>query len=239
MDKADRRFLRNLPLILVAIGTSAASFFGQPSNEPAQVSFSGIDSGTVCALEYGEGKRGVVLAHGGQFNKESWDPQARNLVKSGFRVLSIDFRGFGCSKGPGDDDILSAPLKNDVLAAVRYLLRTGTESVAVVGASLGGWAATAASLDAKNGEIDRIITLGSLTWKTEPERIAVPLLVVATRNDTSGSGPRLPAIRAAFEKVAGQKEMVIFEGSAHAQQMFATEDSSRVMQTILKFLLAK
>ncbi len=70
---------------------------------------------------YGEAERAVVLAHGGQFNKESWKKQAQALVAARFRVLALDFRGYGKSKGPGDADPEDAPLYQDVLAAVRYL----------------------------------------------------------------------------------------------------------------------
>ena len=58
------------------------------------------DGGVVYADIYGKGERGVVLAHGGRFNKESWEKQALALVKAGFRVLAIDFRRRGQSRGP-------------------------------------------------------------------------------------------------------------------------------------------
>ncbi|MBV8903491.1 MAG: alpha/beta fold hydrolase, partial [Acidobacteriia bacterium] len=76
------------------------------------------DGGRVCADLYGQGNRAVVLAHGGRFNKESWQVQASALASEGFRVLAIDFRGFGCSTGPGQADFDNAPFENDVLAAV-------------------------------------------------------------------------------------------------------------------------
>ena len=79
-----------------------------------------------------------MLAHGGRFNKESWEKQARALAAAGFRALAIDFRGYGQSRGPGQADPLSAPLHLDVLAAVRYLRKTGAKSVSVVGGSMGG-----------------------------------------------------------------------------------------------------
>jgi pimeloyl-ACP methyl ester carboxylesterase len=41
----------------------------------------------------------VVLAHGARFNKASWAKQAEVLAKTGFRVLAIDFRGYGKSRG--------------------------------------------------------------------------------------------------------------------------------------------
>jgi len=64
------------------------------------LSFPADDGGRVCADLYGQGTRAIVLAHGGRFNKESWQVQANALVSEGFRVLAIDFRGFGCSVGP-------------------------------------------------------------------------------------------------------------------------------------------
>src|SRR5207248_3180275 len=92
------------------------------------VSFPTEDGGLVYADVYGEGDRAVVLAHGGQFNKESWKKQAGALVAAKFRVLALDFRGYGQSKGPGDSDPMDAPLYQDVLAAVRYLRKTGAKT---------------------------------------------------------------------------------------------------------------
>lgn len=79
------------------------------------ISFPTEDGGRVCADLYGQGTRGVVLAHGG-----SWREQAQALESKGFRILAIDFRGFGCSTGPSQTDFDNAPFENDVLAAVRY-----------------------------------------------------------------------------------------------------------------------
>jgi pimeloyl-ACP methyl ester carboxylesterase len=79
-----------------------------------------------------------VLAHGGRFNKESWRPQANALVSQGFVALAIDFRGFGCSTGPGQSDFDNAPFDKDVLAALRYLKTHGAKTISVVGGSFGG-----------------------------------------------------------------------------------------------------
>jgi len=83
------------------------------------LSFPTEDGETIFANHYGSGDRAVVLAHGGQFNKESWAPQAHALIAAGFQVLAIDFRGYGPWHGPGGNDPLGAPLKLDVLVAVR------------------------------------------------------------------------------------------------------------------------
>jgi len=128
----------------------------------SNTSLSTADGGLIYADLYGKGDHGVVLAHGGRFNKESWAPQAKALTAAGFRVLTIDFRGYGQSRGPGQSDPLSAPLHLDVLAAVRYLRKTGAKTVSVVGGSMGGGAAAEASIAAEPGEIDRLVLLAAM-----------------------------------------------------------------------------
>src|SRR5882724_6273448 len=104
------------------------------------VSFSTQDGGVVHADVYGSGDRGLVLAHGGRFTKESWTEQMPAFLDAGFRVLAIDFRGRGQSRGP-QSKTGEEGAEHDVLAAVRYLRKTGAKTVAIIGASFGGEAA--------------------------------------------------------------------------------------------------
>jgi pimeloyl-ACP methyl ester carboxylesterase len=200
------------------------------------VSFPTSDGGTIYADLYGSGERAVVLAHGGQFNKESWRDQARKLEAAGFRVLSIDLRGYGKSTGPGDKDPMDAPLYLDVLGAVAYLREHGAKSVSAVGASMGGWASGDAAIT-KPGEIGRVVFLGAAPDKPA-DKLKCPSLFIVARDDSNGAGPRLPSIRAQYEKAPHPKQLIILDGSAHAQFLFKTDQSDRVMQEILRFLLA-
>ena len=68
------------------------------SIEPSPVRLRTRDGGTVHGDLYGSGTRGLVLAHGGRFTKGSWAKQVPELLGAGFRVLAIDFRGFGESR---------------------------------------------------------------------------------------------------------------------------------------------
>ena len=202
------------------------------------VSFPTEDGGVVYADIYGKGERGVVLAHGGRFNKESWDKQARTLASAGFRVLALDFRGCGKSRGPGDSDPMDAPLHLDVLAAVRYLRKTDAKSVSVVGGSMGAGAAGDASIASQPGEIDRLVLLGG-SPNGPAEKLKSATLFIVARDDASGDGPRLPRIQAQYEKAPEPKALIILEGSAHAQYLFQTDQGERVMREILHFLSAK
>lgn len=207
---------------------------GQPSNAPQLVRFTTSDGATIMGDLYGAGLRGVVLLHGGRFNKGSWVRQARQIADAGYRVLAIDFRGYGDSKGPGQQDIFSAPLYLDVLGAVDYLRKNGATTVAAIGGSLGGGAA-ADAVAAQSGAIDRLVLVGA-TPDCPPEKLTLPKLYIMTRNDSSGDGPRLPGLQAHYAKAPDPKALIILEGDAHAQFMFDTSHAERIMREIVRFL---
>lgn len=202
---------------------------------PQPVMFSAPGNYRLHADQYGSGERAVILAHGGQFDRKSWKPQAEALAKGGFLVLAIDFRGYGQTiPGTQQEDWKPYP---DVLAAVRYLHRAGAKSVSVVGASMGGDAAGDADSQSEAGEIDRVVFLGA-EGGSAPERLKGRKLFIVARDDRSEDGPRLPGISESYRKAPEPKQLIILEGSAHAQFIFDTEQGSRLMQEIQRFLTA-
>jgi pimeloyl-ACP methyl ester carboxylesterase len=227
MRLAMRRVRSALLLCAVVVGHAS----GLEAQE--RVSFPTVDEGVVSADLWGSGSRGVVLVHGGRFDRSSWEGQAPVLADVGFRVLAIDLRGRGESRaGTMGPDALAL----DVLAAVRYLRETGTDQVAVLGASLGGWAAAEAVIAAEPGEIDAVVLLAHSPI-AEPERLTGRKLFIVSREDTSGSGaPRLIAIRDQYDRAPEPKELVVLEGSAHAQFLFETDQRDRLLGEILRFL---
>jgi len=225
-------------IVRILAAVLAVLCYSLTASGQTSVSFPTEDGGVVFADLYGKGDLAIVLAHGGRFNKESWANQAQTLEAAGFEVLAIDFRGYGKSRGPGDSDPMSAPLYLDVLAAVRFLREHGAKSVFVVGGSMGGAAAGDASIASRPGEIDRVILLGAAPNQAA-EKLKSAILYIVARDDASADGPRLPRIRQQFEKSPQPKELVVLEGSAHAQFLFQTNQSERVMREILRFLSAK
>lgn len=193
------------------------------------------DGAILYADLYGKGERGVVLAHGGQFTRESWAKQAEALARGGFRVLAFDFRGFGQSPRPENSKGIYDGVQYDVLAAVHYLREHGARTVAVVGASFGGWAAAQASVESKAGEIDRIVLLAA-TPIDEPQKMKGRKLFIVARDDANAEGPRLPGIQKEYDLAPEPKQLVILEGPAHAQFVFQSGEGKRAMRVIVHFL---
>src|SRR5258706_16413228 len=114
--------------------------------------------------------------------------------------------------------------------------KAGAKTVSVVGGSMGGGAAADASMDAEPGEIDRLVLLAA--WTDRPaEKMKGRKLFIVARDDANDDGLRLPKIWANYEKAVGPKELVILDGSAHAQYLFATDQGERLMREILRFLV--
>ncbi len=200
------------------------------------VSFPTQDGGLIYADRYGNGGRAVVLAHGGRFTKESWNEQARALASAGLVALAINFRGEGKSRGGGQQIAPEQERRLDVLGAVHYLRGIGASSVSVVGASMGGdYAAEAA--ESEPAAIDRLVLLASGAY-TPLTRMQGRKLFIVARDDANEDGPRLPKIRAQYEKALEPKEMIVLDGSAHAQFLFRTSQGARVLHEIVRFLLA-
>jgi dienelactone hydrolase len=189
-----------------------------------EVSFATADGGTVFANLLGQGDHGVVLAHGRVFDKESWQPFAQVLSDNGLTVLAIDFRGYGKSV-PGSQP---RALDEDILAAIHYLREAGARTVSVVGGSMGGTAAARAAMAASPGEIDRLILLAPGPLEQAGRLHAGHVLFVVTEGDRGLTG-----VEQSFAKTPEPKELVVLEGSAHAQHIFKTEQGARLTQILL------
>jgi dienelactone hydrolase len=202
------------------------------------ISFPAQDGWIIHGDLYPGGNRGVVLVHGGRLTKESWEKQAWRLAEAGFRSLAIDLRGFGQSKKEGQNQPPEEGRQLDVLAAVRFLRKSGSRTVSVVGGSMGGVAAAEASIECAPGEIERVIMIAS-EGIDHPEQMKGRKLFITCRDDLGPGGkPRLENIRDHYNKAAEPKELIVLDGAAHAQFIFATDQGERLMREILRFLTA-
>ena len=200
----------------------------------SQLTFRAEDGVSVSGETYGSGRRAVVLVPGGHGVGETWAVQAERLARAGFLVLAMDYRGRGRAAAAAPDD---AKTHLDVIGAVRRLRATGARSVAVVGASWGGWAAGTAAVAAP-GLIDRLVLLAHSPFD-HPDRLGGRKLFVVARDDRDGAGrPRLEAIREQHDRAPPPRQLVVLEGAAHAQFLFLTRQSERLYSEMLRFLSA-
>ena|SRR6267154_909000 len=88
----------------------------------------------------------------------------------------------------------------------------------------------------QRGEIDRLVLLGAAPNGPADKLKSSTLYIVAPANS---HGPRLPRIQKQYEKSPQPKELIVLNGSAHAQFLFQTDQGERVMREILRFLLTR
>ena len=198
---------------------------------PKEVSFPAQDGGVVYADLYGAGNRCVVLAHGMKFDKASWKEQATQLADAGFQVAAIDFRGYGKSHG-GPNSQSPRDLYLDVLAAVDYLRGHGATDGRGDRGEHGRRRVGERRRKEAPGTIDRLILLAPVPIES-PERITVPKLYATAQGD-----PITVQVKEQYAKAPEPKEMLLLEGSAHAQFLFTTDQKERLMKEILRFLSA-
>jgi pimeloyl-ACP methyl ester carboxylesterase len=215
---------RNLVIIFSLFALTPLAVAAQA---PSDVSFPTSDGGTVDADLYGTGTHGVVFAHGAVFNKQSWAPLAKRIAAHGFRALAINFRGYGKSRGGSDGRALDL----DVIAAVRWLHEQGVKDVDVVGGSMGGGAAGDAATIVKPGEINKLVLLSPMPIG-RPENIkAASILYIASRYEGLA-----PIVKAQYQRAPKPKQLILLDGSAHAQNIFATNQAQNLSDDIVKFL---
>lgn len=223
MNSIARKLFAGLGLFAVVFTASAAS-------SPQDISIATADGGMIDADLYGQGAQGVVFAHGAIFNKQSWAPLARRLAALGFRALAIDFRGYGKSRAGSE----GSALDQDVIAAVRWMHAHGVQSVSVVGGSMGGGAAGEAATEVKHGEIDKLILLSPMPIEHPEQLKANAILYIASRDEGLAS-----TVQQQFAQAPQPKQLVLLDGSAHAQNIFATAQSQRLSDTIVQFVTGK
>jgi len=201
---------------------------------PTYMTFPANDGIAVSAASYGHGDKAIVLVPGAHGVGETWDIQAKQLARSGFRVLALDFRGLGRSPVEHQD---SDQLRYEILAAVRRMRAEGARQVFVVGASFGGSSAAEAALMAP-GEIDRLVLLADGGFQGSEQLTGRKLFIVAA-DDKDGAGQkRLEGIRRRFESAPEPKALVVLQGSAHAQFIFLGPERERLYREIARFLRA-
>lgn len=181
---------------------------------------------------FGTSERYVILAHMRPADMTSWFDFARVLAGEGYTAIAFNFRGYGESGGlEGEFEV-----DLDVGGAVDAALAAGATEVFIIGASMGGTGAVAASA------FDDIAGTVTLSAPDEFEGVDAaslavfvdsPILLIAA--DQDGSAAEDASAIAAVAK--GETELVVLTGNQHGTNLF-TEHGEEITKLILDFLAA-
>ncbi len=158
-------------------------------------------------------------------DRSTWEPFAATAAGNGFRVLTFDFRGYGGSDGERD-----TMLDVDLTAAVEHLQREGSESVMVMGASMGGTAAinVASKLDlAGAASLSAPAEFQGIPALDVADDVDEPLLLVVAEDDEpyAGAGVSISA-------AAPDGRLEILDGGAHGTNLFADHPNDLTMELL-------
>lgn len=162
-------------------------------------------------LTWGDGAYGVVLAHGAAFDAASWENQATAIADQGATVVAVQDIG-----------------AESIAAAVADLRAGGIAEVALVGGSAGA----DAILQLVSGQPDLADQLVLLSPDTVVEHLgSAPKLFIASKDEPGADIPQ----KLADANPEGT-EILLVPGSAHAQNVFDTDQGDTVLAAMLERL---
>jgi pimeloyl-ACP methyl ester carboxylesterase len=212
----------------VAPESTGTDTIADPGREFLVTTSDGLD---LEARMWGDGDNYVVLAHMRPADMTSWFEFARLLADEGYTALAFNFRGYGESETDDENEFSVAV---DVRAAVDAAVADGAAQVFVIGASMGGTGAVAASA---SNEIAGTVTLSApdefegVNAASLAQFVDTPLLLIAADGDGDAAENAL-AIAAEAKR---EPELVVLSGDQHGTNMFA-EHGDEITQLILDFL---
>ena len=166
-------------------------------------------------LVWAGGPHAVILLHQINLDMRSWTPQAESLNAAGHTVVAI------ARAGP----------RGLLLAIDDLRTSCGVTTVTVIGASIGGNIAQDA-LRIEPDAFDSVILLSSVV--DVPLFDVMPKLFVASEDEGMSYDP----VAQAESSAGDDNSAVIYPGTAHAQDIFATDNGADLLGQILSWLVA-
>ncbi len=185
---------------------------------------------------YGElpAGRAVILVHGGGWDASGWSAIAPRFAERGVPALALDLRGHGRSTGVTGAARAGKPWSavTDLAAAKAALRRRGAEEIALVGASLGGYAVMASSFE---GDVESLVVLSSPVGELEDgqaARIVGRKLFICADEDSLGAAPH---VIATYRAAVNLKALLLVGGTEHSWRMFDAPYAADVIDAMVEF----
>jgi len=232
--------------VVLALGMAACTR-GQQIRQQAladssAVTFAAPDGTTLAGRIFGaaNARTGVVFAHMVPADQSSWFDLADYVGERGYRALTFDFRGYcpggdaGCSQGVKDPSAAA----DDLTAAIAYVRAGNVQTIALVGASMGGTAAMVVSSKAGD-QIAAVITLSAPAavdgLQAGPETVQA---VTAAKLFIAGSGDAqaAAAAQAFYDQSLQPKDVQILTSDDHGTELLEGNQSEAKRDLITGWL---
>lgn len=195
------------------------------------VTFVSTDGVQLNGRLFGQGGRGVVLAHMLPADQESWGEFAGELAGRGYLALTFDFRGYGDSEGDKEFDLID----RDVEGALDFLEKRGADDLFLIGASMGG---TASLKVAARRSLSGVVSISSpvvfegLNIMQDVLRIQEPVLFIASGLD--GPAHESLLLLAGLKQTSSQT--LVLPGAAHGTDILNGASGQIARDAIMDFL---
>ncbi len=164
--------------------------------------------------------KAVILLHELYTNRSSWKPLVQPLLESGFKVLAIDLRGYGKTKGK----INWKSAQTDTVAWAEWLkMQPGVQSIGLVGSSMGANLALNGCA-AITGCVGAVAISPGLNYfgvkTTDAVQAGFPALIVYADRDPypKNDVPKM-------QELAGEHlEILLYCGRTHGMGLFKDHD---------------
>ncbi|GBE42073.1 2-hydroxy-6-oxononadienedioate/2-hydroxy-6-oxononatrienedioate hydrolase [bacterium BMS3Bbin10] len=153
--------------VLLLAGSLLMSCSGAYQSGDADVRYATVGSDTqkvrLAYRDRGTGQA-VLLLHGFGASSYTWRHVEPALTASGYRVVTLDLKGFGLSEKPFDDGY---SIFDQAALVSQFIDQIGLKKVTVIGHSLGGGVALVLALDnnpAKRKRIAKLVLINSIAY---------------------------------------------------------------------------
>jgi pimeloyl-ACP methyl ester carboxylesterase len=200
----------------------AAACLSEDEVRTGQVSFPSGDGSKLQGLMIGDGPVGIVLAHQSGSDLCQWKPYAYTLSRLGYRVLAFNF---------------SLDLPQDVKGAVAALRARGSQSVVLIGASMGANAVVAAAATT-SPPVAAVVSLSApqvfqgVDAAESAAQLKVPVLYVAGASD--GDFAQDARTLYAATKAPGRQLMMVKSG-AHGVELMNDTVTAAMEKFVQKY----
>ncbi len=160
-----------------------------------------------------DGDTGVLLAHQSGKDAQSWAGFAQRLQDEGYASIALE-----------------SISTEDVMSGVEHLRQAGKTRIALIGGSIGGGGIQSAVSKGVPSEVVLVVLLGTASGNMA-EANSIEKLFVITENDFFSA-----QTYSSYDKAADPKDLVVYPGKAHGQEMFDEPYGPQLVDLILRAL---